>query len=87
MTARAPKLPRCTYEIKRQGQLELVEAGQVPELAAHLVAAGLDQDTATAAAYVLAHHKARVTTAQWSIRWVGKIKKPTPAPGLVPNGH
>jgi hypothetical protein len=87
MTARGPKLPRCTYEIKRQGQLELVEAAQVPELAAHLVAAGLDQDTATAAAYVLAHHKARVTTAQWSIRWVGKVKKPPPSPTLSANGN
>ena len=80
MTARGPKLPRCTYEIKRDGQLKLVEAAQVPELAAHLVEAGLDQDAATAAAYLLAHHKARVNAAQWSIRWVGKVKKPAPAP-------
>lgn len=80
MTARGPKLPRCIYEIKRGGQLELVEAAPVSELAAHLLAAGLDQDTATSTAYLLAHHKARVTTSQWSVRWVGKVKKPTPPP-------
>jgi hypothetical protein len=80
MTARGPKLPRCTYEIKSKGQLELVEAAQVPELASHLLAAGLDQDTATATAYLLAHHKARVTTSQWSVRWVGKVKKETALP-------
>jgi hypothetical protein len=80
MTARGPKLPRCTYEIKSKGQLQLVEAAPVSDLAAHLVTAGLDQDTATSTAYLLAHHKARVTTSQWSVRWVGKVKKPASPP-------
>lgn len=80
MTARGPKLPRCPSEIKRGGQLELVEAAQAPELAAHLVAAGLDQDTAHCTADLLAHHKARVTAAQWSIHWVGQVKQPATQP-------
>lgn len=80
MTVRGPKLPRCPYEIKRGGRLELVEAAQVPELAVYLLAAGLDQDTAPCTADLLAHHEARVTAAQWSIRWGGQVKQPATQP-------
>lgn len=80
LTARDPKLPCCSYEIKRQSQLELVEVAQVSELVVHLLAADLDQDTARCTADLLAHHKARVTAAQWSIRWVGQVKQPATQP-------